>query len=87
MAWLGFGDGHVMISRGDAAERQYSPRETAKPTAMLNLHVDDVDAHCERAVAQGARIVSELKDMPWGFRRYEALDPEGNRWHIMQELK
>ena len=48
MAWLGFGDGFVMIGRADAAQRQHSPSETAKPTAMLNLHVDEIDAHYQR---------------------------------------
>ena len=86
MAWLGCGDGHVMIGRADAAQRQYSPRETAKPTAMLNLHVDEIDAHYQRAVTQGARIVTELEDTFWEYRRFEAVDPEGNRWHIMQKL-
>ncbi len=86
MAWLGFGDGNVMIGRADTAQRQHSPSETAKPTAMLNLHADEIDAHYQRAVTQGARIVTELEDTFWGYRRYEAADPEGNRWHIMQKL-
>ncbi len=86
MAWLGFGDGFVMIGRADAAQRQHSPSETAKRTAMLNLHVDEIDAHYQRAVSQGARIVTELEDTFWGYRRYEAVDSEGNRWHIMQKL-
>ncbi len=87
MAWLGFGDGHVMIGRADATERRHSPKETEKPTAMVNLHVNDIDAHFAHAVAHGARIVSQLSDTTWGFRRYEALDPEGNRWHVMQEYQ
>ena len=52
MAWLGFGDGFVMIGRADAAQRQHSPSETAKPTAMLNLHVDEIDAHYQRGSAR-----------------------------------
>ena len=48
MAWLGFDDGFVMIGRADAAQRQHSPSETAKPTAMLNLHVDEINAHYQR---------------------------------------
>jgi uncharacterized glyoxalase superfamily protein PhnB len=84
MAWLGFGETVTMVSRADARQRQYGPGETGKPTAMLNLHVGDVDEHYRRALANGARMVSQLKDVPWGFRTYEALDPEGNRWHVMQ---
>jgi len=69
MAWLGFGDGLVMIGRSDAVQRQHSPSETAKLTAMLNLHVDEIDAHHQRSVSQGARIVTELDDTFWGYRR------------------
>jgi uncharacterized glyoxalase superfamily protein PhnB len=86
MVWLGLGDAIVMITRADAAEHQHSPRETGMPTAMVNLHVDEIDAHYRRAVNHGARIVTELDNTPWGFRRYEALDPEGNRWHVMRKL-
>jgi uncharacterized glyoxalase superfamily protein PhnB len=85
MAWLGFGGSVVMIGRADPALRQHSPQETARPTAMLNLRVEDVDAHYRHAVAQGARIVTDLEDTLWGHRRYEAVDPEGNRWHVLQE--
>ena len=53
---------------------------------MLNLYVDEIDAHYRRAAAVGARIVTGLEDTCWGHRRYEALDPEGNRWHVLQEL-
>jgi len=76
MAWLGFDDGFVMIGRADAAQRQHSPSETAKPTAMLNLHVDEIDAHYQRAVSQGERIVTELDDTFWRYRRYEAVASE-----------
>ena len=75
MAWLGFGDGFVMIGRADAAQRQHSPSETAKPTAMLNLHVDEIDAHYQRG-QPGRRIVTELEDTFWGYRRYEAVDSD-----------
>lgn len=86
MAWLGFGERMVMISRADAGQGQYSTRETAKPTAMINLQVDDVDEHYRHAVAQGVRMVTEIEDTAWGYRRYEALDPEGNRWHVMRPM-
>ncbi len=51
---------------------------------MVNVYVDDVDAHHRRAVAEGATIQSEPEDMLWGDRRYEALDLEGHRWHFAQ---
>ena len=84
MAWLGLGDSLVMISGAGEGQRRHRATMSAKPTAMLNLHVDEIDAHYQRAVAQGAQIVTEIENTAWGYRRYEALDPEGNRWHVMQ---
>ena len=77
MVWLGLGDAIVMITPADAAEAQHSPRETGMPTAMLNLYVDEIDSHYQRAVNHGARIVTELDNTPWGYRRYERARPRG----------
>jgi uncharacterized glyoxalase superfamily protein PhnB len=42
--------------------------------------VDDADAHHRRAVAGGARVVSEPRSVVPGTRSYRALDLEGHRW-------
>jgi uncharacterized glyoxalase superfamily protein PhnB len=87
LAWLEVGDGVVMIGRAGAHRHDlHSPLETGKTTAMVNVYVDDVDSHYHQAVAAGARIVMSLEDMFWGDRRYEALDPEGHRWHFAERL-
>jgi PhnB protein len=87
LAWLELGDGVVMIGRaGEDHHDVYSPLDAGRSTAMVNVYIQDVDAHYERARAGGARIVMELEDMFWGDRRYEALDPEGHRWHFGERL-
>ena len=60
--------------------------EVGDGVVMINVYVDDVDAHHARAVGEGARIVMDLEDMFWGDRRYEALDLEGHRWHFGERL-
>jgi uncharacterized glyoxalase superfamily protein PhnB len=47
------------------------------------VHVDDIDAHYERAKRAGAHILSEPEDTPFG-RRYRAEDLEGHRWMFVQ---
>ncbi len=47
------------------------------------VHVEDVDAHCERARRAGALILSEPEDTPFG-RHYRAEDVEGHRWMFVQ---
>jgi len=83
LAWLEVGDGVVMIGRSGAERHDlHSPADLGGTTAMLNVSVPDVDAHCARAAAEGARVVTPVEDMFWGERRYEALDLEGHRWHF-----
>jgi uncharacterized glyoxalase superfamily protein PhnB len=46
----------------------------------------DVDAHCERARAAGARITQAPVDEFYGERIYRALDPEGHVWVFTQPI-
>jgi len=57
-----------------------SPRAVDVANSGLVIHVDDVDAHFERARAEGARIDGGPVDQPYGQREYDARDPEGHRW-------
>ena len=41
---------------------------------------EDIDAHCERARAGGAEIVTEPYDTPYGAREYSCRDFEGHIW-------
>lgn len=47
---------------------------------MVFALVPDVDAHYERARAEGAEIFEELWDTPVGHRRYSCADPQGQWW-------
>ena len=49
-------------------------------TSLVFIVVDDVDAHHDRAKAEGATIVEELVDLPFGHRRYTCDDPQGHEW-------
>lgn len=57
-----------------------SPNALPAVSSGLVVHVDDVDAHCERAREHGAHIQFEPRDMEYGQREYEARDREGHRW-------
>jgi uncharacterized glyoxalase superfamily protein PhnB len=88
---LGDGEGVVMVASARAAKR--SPRSLdGANTQSLFVYVDDVDAHCARARAHGAVIVSEPSvhdygDEHWADRGYEALDREGHGWWFAQRLR
>jgi PhnB protein len=53
----------------------------------VHAYVDDVDAHFERARAEGARILSEVEDTPFGDRHYRAEDLEGHRWMFAEHVR
>jgi uncharacterized glyoxalase superfamily protein PhnB len=80
------GTGRVMIGKTGAHDLQ-SPLSLGGKTQMVMAYVDAVDTHYTRAKAAGAKIVMELRDQPWGDRRYEALDLEGHRWYFAEHTR
>lgn len=52
----------------------------------LVIHVDDVDAHFQRARAAGAQVEKEPVDQTYGQREYGVRDPEGHRWWFATPL-
>jgi uncharacterized glyoxalase superfamily protein PhnB len=92
-AQLSAGGGTVMISRsrtgqgpgwGDSAA--LTPQRTGEVSAILSVHVDDVDAHFERAKEFGASILHEPETYPFGERQYTAEDLAGYRWVFSQTV-
>lgn len=80
-AQLTFGAGAVV-----AARRDPSPHELAEAGHSVMVRVEDVDAHCARAVAYGARIVQPPATYPYGERQYSVLDPGGHTWTFSQSV-
>jgi uncharacterized glyoxalase superfamily protein PhnB len=60
---------------------------TIARTSMVFVIVSAVDAHHDRAKAEGATIIEELVDLPFGHRRYTCRDPRGHEWSFAQEME
>jgi uncharacterized glyoxalase superfamily protein PhnB len=58
------------------------PVDHSRVTHVPWVFVDDLEAHLERAQANGATIVEGIKGH--GFTSYVALDLEGRRWRFAQ---
>jgi len=96
---LRFGEGLVMVSNSGGSSERKAPLPAKSPrsvggvnTQMMGIFVDDVDAHCERARAAGAKILdapttSDYGDDYWSDRTYRAEDPEGHQWWFMQRVR
>jgi uncharacterized glyoxalase superfamily protein PhnB len=80
---LRFGDGAVIV--GDVRNDRRPPRP-GEVTHSVLVRVDDVDAHYERAVAHGAKILMEPTDFEYGERQYTAEDPAGHQWTFSETL-
>lgn len=95
---LTYGDGLIMVGEelaGDSRRFEtdrLSPLNAGCNTQNLMVYVDDVDAHCARARAAGARIVAEPElhdygEAYWADRSYGAVDPEGHLWWFTQRMR
>jgi uncharacterized glyoxalase superfamily protein PhnB len=80
---LKFGDGAVIVA--DVNNERRPPRE-GEVTHSVVVRVEDANAHCEHARANGARILMEPIDFEYGERQYQAEDLAGHRWTFSETL-
>lgn len=91
-----YGEGVIMVS--DVTKKSKFPFITSPTeigggnTMNLFVYVDDVEAHCAKARAAGAKVVVEPKtsdygDEYWSDRSYECVDPGGHHWWFSQRLR
>jgi uncharacterized glyoxalase superfamily protein PhnB len=80
---MNVGDGAVIL--GDVRGERKPPRP-GEVTQSVMVRVEDVNAHCQRARAHGARILEEPRDFEYGERQYAAEDPAGHQWTFSETL-
>ena len=85
---LRLGDGVIMVG-GEWSDDNKSPASVGgKNTQSLHLQIDtDVDAHCERARAAGARVLAVPQNQFYGDRTYRCKDLEGHIWTVGQTIE
>lgn len=93
---LTYGDGLIMVASADRAGRfpwARSPRQAGGGnTQNLFVYVDDVELHCARARAAGAKVTHEpttndYGEEYWTDRSYGCEDPGGHHWWFGQRLR
>jgi uncharacterized glyoxalase superfamily protein PhnB len=77
---LRLGAGVIMPTTTRDQTNPENPWEGPIRTQGLYVALDGVEAHYERAVAEGAEIVRPLATTDWGSREYTARDLEGHLW-------
>ncbi|HTZ42424.1 MAG TPA: VOC family protein [Jatrophihabitans sp.] len=76
-AQLSVGDGAVIVADTGGNRRAPDP---AVITHSVTVRVSDLQAQFGRAMAQGATIVMEPTEFPFGERQCTVQDPWGHRW-------
>jgi uncharacterized glyoxalase superfamily protein PhnB len=93
---LVFGEGLIMVSgvqkRAKFPYRKSPSELSGANTQSLMVYVDDVEAHCQRARAAGAAIVTEPETHDygedyWTDRGYECEDIGGHHWWFFQRMR
>ena len=54
-----------------------APAAKGNPTFEISFTTDDVAGALKKAVAAGAELVQDAKDMPWGQTTASVTDPNG----------
>ena len=62
------------------------PDRVRRRPVMIASDNMTVQTLCERARAEGAGIVAELKDFEFGERQYTAEDPAGHHWTFSETI-
>lgn len=52
----------------------------------IMVRIADADAHAARAAREGARIINEPRDHPYGERQYSVEDLVGHHWTFSQSI-
>jgi lactoylglutathione lyase len=79
--------GYVGLTRGEArlgvvaaawSQERLGITVGSDPRFELFTYVDDVDDALAAAQAEGAPVIRDAEDMPWGERVAVVADPDGN---------
>ena len=77
-------DGAVIIA--DVRGQRTAPTPGVE-THLLKVRVEDVRAQYERVTAQGATIVADLAEQPFGELQFTVDDLAGHRWEFCESVR
>jgi len=81
-AELLIGDSVIMVTDEWPEGGRYSAETMGSSPVSMVIHVPDVDAFAQHAVAAGAKLASPIADQFYGYREASLLDPFGYSWNV-----
>jgi PhnB protein len=80
--------GHAEVDVGGSVVMMFDARPDWPPTpAHLRVYVDDAQAVFDRAVAAGAREVTQVTELAFGERIARVRDAQGHLWWIHERVE
>ena len=80
------GETHINLLQISSADELVTPAKVGSPDdgarLVFTIHVDDVDAMCQKLTANGVELLNGPMDRPWGIRTASFKDPGGHIWEI-----
>ncbi|WP_031079336.1 VOC family protein [Streptomyces sp. NRRL S-118] len=86
-AELALGNSVIMLADEFPDMEFRSPKAVGGTPITLHVYVADVDAVFAKALAQGARELSPVKNEFYGDRTGQFEDPYGHRWNIASHIE
>lgn len=86
-AELRFGPTLVMIADEFPDHGILGPLSVGGAGSRLHLHVENVDALADRAVAAGVTYISKPTNAPHGERQCRLRDPFGHEWLLGHQIE
>ena len=83
-AQMDIGGGSIMMGKQGGPFKAPSGDTVSQ---YAHVSVDNVDQHFAKAKSEGAAILKEPADMPFGVRQYTAKDIGGHWWTFSQNIK
>ena len=86
-AELQIGSAVLMLSDEHPEFAAVSPRTVGGSPVTLSLYVEDVDAVFQKATANGAKSLRDVRDEFYGDRTGQFEDPFGHKWSIATHVE
>jgi PhnB protein len=86
-AEIKIGDSHIMLADEVAAMGYRGPESLGGSPGLIMIYVPDADSMFKKAVAQGAKVMQDLKDQFYGDRNGTITDPFGHHWTLATHIE
>jgi PhnB protein len=86
-ALMTIGPAMIMIEAEWPTLKSRAPSPDGSSPVVIFVYVEDVDRTVERAVANGAQILSPVQNQFWGDRIAWIMDPAGHVWTVATRIE